>query len=332
MPRVFVGKTDGDLAYRMREGLDWINWKEAIPSGARVFIKPNLTFPFHKPGVTTSPEVIDLLVSILKERTPNITIGESDGGSNSWTAEEAFRGHHLPEIAQRHQVSLVNLSRSSTEEVTLPLRGGALTLELPTLLLRETDVFITVPVPKIHAMTRVSLGLKNQWGCIPAGEHRYRYHHVFDEMVCHLNRLFKTKLVVGDCTWMLTGNGPLFGEELRRDLIVVADDLGSFELTMLHLMGIQGWTVGHLSEAQGMGMAPVTLDGITFNRDWGEFRGDPFTLKRTLQNYVALAGFNSRFLTWFLYDSPLAGLIHVGLYAVKGNPIKEAIEEKEGAE
>jgi uncharacterized protein (DUF362 family) len=326
--RVYVGRLEGDLERLLRQALSWIRWEEVIPSGARIFIKPNFTFPFFKPGVTTSPIVIEALVRILRERTNRIVIGESDGGAHSWKAEEAFHAQDLPRIAKDYGVSLVNLTNTSREWVELPLRKETVRIELPSILLRETDVFITIPVPKIHCMTKVSLALKNQWGCIPGAEKRFRWHSRFDEMICVLNELFRPRLIIGDCTWMLTGNGPMFGEQIKTDMLVASDDIGAFELAMLHLMGLEKWRIGHLEEAKRRSMMPASLNQVTFNDDWRLFRSDRFFLKRTIQNWIALAGFKSRFITWFGYESPFAKLFHTVLYSIKGNPLKEALLEQ----
>jgi uncharacterized protein (DUF362 family) len=328
MSRVYVGNTSTGIEGQLRAALDWVDWRKIIPEEARVFIKPNFTFPFYRYGVTTSPAVIEALVAALRTRTSNITIGETDGGAHAWKAEEAFAGHDIPGIVERHGIASANLTTSPTEQVILPLRCGPLAIRLPRILLRETDVFITMPVPKIHAMTKVSLGFKNQWGCIPDAPRRFCYHYAFDEMIVHLNRIFRTRLVVGDCTWMLTGNGPMFGEQFRADMLVVADDLGAFELAMLHLMGLEKWKVGHIEEARRLEVVPASLESVEFNTDWRTFRTDRFFLKRTLQNYIALAGFRSRFITWMGYESPLARPLHLALYAVKGNPLKKAMEKR----
>lgn len=326
--RIFVAGTNSSLINQMRMGLEWIQWETIIKSDSRIFIKPNFTFPFYKAGVTTSPAVIEALVKILKERTSKITIGESDGGINSWSAEEAFAGHDLPGIASRHGVNVINLSKDEREIVELPLKNSTVKVLLPKTLLRNTDVFITMPVPKIHSMTKVSLGLKNQWGCLPEAGIRFRYHNRFDEMIIHINSLLKTRIVVGDCTWMLTGNGPMFGEQIKSDMLVVSNDLGAFELSMLHLMGLEKWKIGHIEMARKMGIVPLSLDNVEFNSDWHQFRSDKFYLKRTIQNYFALAGFKSSFLSWVGRESIFSGPLHNILYAIKGNKLKEAMENK----
>jgi len=75
-------------------------------------------------------------------------------------------------------------------------------VEPPVLLLREVDVFITLPVAKVHAMTGVSLGFKNQWGCQPTTM-RLRNHPQFAHKILLINRLVRPRLALFDGTWFL---------------------------------------------------------------------------------------------------------------------------------
>jgi len=325
--KVYISSINNDFQKQILAAFEWIGWKRIIKKDSRVFIKPNFTFPFYKPGITTSPRMIEAILSVLSQRTSNISIGETDGCGGAWKVEDAFEGHDLPEICKRYNANLVNLCNCETETVEIKLKGKTIHLDLPRLLLEDTDVFISVPVPKIHCMTKVSLGLKNQWGCIPLSKKRFIYHHCFDELVCRLNKVLKTKIVIGDCMHMLTGNGPMFGDEIKMDMMVASNDLGSFELTMLKLMGLDGGDIGHINEAGRLGIIPESIDSIQFNTDWTSFVSDKFFLKRTIQNYIALVGFKSRFITWLGYESPISGLLHKVLYALKGNPLQKAVNE-----
>lgn len=325
---VFITSINDNLEKCLSRGFEWIDWESIVRPGSRVFIKPNLTFPFYKPGVSTSPEMIEAVVSVLKKRTEKIFIGESDGAGSAWTVEEAFEGHQIPRICEKHRIQMINLSVARRERVEFKLRKKTIGIDLPKPLLTDTDVFVTMPVPKIHSMTKVSLGLKNQWGCIPFPE-RFRYHAYFDELVCSLNQVVIPRIIVGDCSHMLTGNGPMFGKEVKKNMLVVSNDIGSFELTMLHVMGVSHWSIGHINVAKGMGIVPKSMDEISFNTHWGEFADEKFFLERTIQNYIALLAFRDRFLTWLGYESPVAGFLHKILYAVKGNPLREAMEQKQ---
>lgn len=123
--------------------------------------------------------MIEALIAILRSRTSKI--GESDGGSHAWLAEEAFHGHGLMEIANRYGARLINLSKMETEEAQVKIGSTTIRIRLPRLLLYDIDLFISMPVLKVHAMTVVSLGFKNQWRCIPDVK-RLRYHPEFNHL------------------------------------------------------------------------------------------------------------------------------------------------------
>src|SRR5437762_3244305 len=73
-------------------------------SATRVFIKPNFTWKKHVAGVTTSPGFLRELVHELAGRGARITIGESNGGNNLFTAEEAFREHGVYDLERAYGV------------------------------------------------------------------------------------------------------------------------------------------------------------------------------------------------------------------------------------
>ena len=313
MHRVWVSKTGEHLDRDMDAALDWLDWSSIIERDARVAIKPNFTWPLHRPGVTTSPAMIEALVRALISRTRNITIVESDGGSNAWSADEAFAGHRVPEICRRHGAHAVNLTRYPRENVETEIGGRPVTVELSRLLTRETDVFITMPVPKLHAMTGVSLGFKNQWGCLPDAK-RLRHHADFARKILAINRILKPKLAIFDGTWFLDRSGPLEGDSIRKDLLIASSDAGAGSLVCCELMGIDPRSVAHLRLAIGEGMMPSAIAEVTTNVALEAFKGPAFRLQRSWRQWLSLAAFHSRLATIALYDSPLAKPAHELLY------------------
>lgn len=282
MCKVFVAKIAGHLDRRLQEALDFVDWHRHIAPGARVFIKPNFPYPHYKPGVTTSPPFLDALLGILKTRTTNITVGESDGGYRGWPAEMAFRGHDAYDICTRHGARLVNLSKLPREAMSLPAGRGQAEIHLPALLLHEVDVFITAPVPKIHAITRFSGALKNQWGCIPDNM-RIRHHPVFDDGILALNRALKTRLVVADGTYMLDHSGLMFGNSVPMDLLLVSDSIAAHDLIACEVMRVNPWKVKDLRTARDAGMIPPRQQ-VTLNQDPSLLGDRTFRLDRTLRN------------------------------------------------
>ena len=320
MSRVFIDRQDeATLPRVMRSALDYIGWETIVPRDARVFIKPNFTYPHFKPGVTTSPVFLNALVEALLERTQRITIGESDGGSHAWTADQAFEGHGLPEMAARHGIQLLNLSRADRERTSAPVAGKQVPVELPVPLLHETDVFITVPVPKVHVMTYVSLGFKNQWGCLPDVK-RLRYHHRFPETVLAVHKLLRPKMVVFDGTYFLDRTGPMDGETVKMDLLLASDDVGAGSLACCAVMQIDPRRSPQLALARAEGLMPETLQHVTLNQPLEQFRRRRFELRRTWLHWLTLRAFRSELATHLIYDSKLAKPAHDLLYLIRGRP------------
>lgn len=329
---VYLGRlSNGKLETQIEAALGWLDWEKIVASGARVAIKPNLTWRRHIPGVTVTPDFLAAFVRVIRSRTPHILIVESDGGYHGYSAEEAFQGHGLYELAKSTGAQLLNLSRAPRERVSGAIDGRSVSLELPSTLLRETDTFITIPVPKIHAMTGVSLGFKNQWGCLP-DPMRLRLHPEFTRAILLINRVLKPRLAVFDGQWFLDKTGPMIGQAIRKDLIVASDDAGAGSLACCRIMGIDPGAVRHLALAQRESMMPPSLDEARCNEACERYFDRPFTLKRSPIQLLALAAFRSRTLNWLGYDSAFADLAHKALYRLRRNrAVAARLYGKQGA-
>ena len=322
--RVALIKIEQDLTCAIRSAMQGARLFERLTSSTRAALKPNLTYPYYKPGVTTSPQVIRETVKILREYTSHIAIVETDGGYGAWRAEEAFTGHALYEMRDEYGIEIVNLNDEPRELISF--RSGRQThqLPLPTRLLHETDLFITMPVPKIHCMTGLTLSYKNQWGCV-LDIMRLRRHYIFDDAVVAINQALKPA-VLADGTYFLDRNGPMDGDPIRMDLIIAATDAGAFDRYVATLMNFPWRRVRHLRRAVELGDMPFDLKDIEYNVPPEEARTHTFRLRRTLRNYIALIGFNSRFVTWLGYESWFGKVVlHGILYAIAGKPVKPRI-------
>jgi uncharacterized protein (DUF362 family) len=93
-PRCWVGKipSENNVTSAVEEMAEWLELGKSIPGNARIAIKPNMTYPHYREGVSTGPIIIESVVKVLRDISPNITIVESDGGSYAWPAERAFEG------------------------------------------------------------------------------------------------------------------------------------------------------------------------------------------------------------------------------------------------
>lgn len=320
MSSAFVTRVNGEFRRCLSEGLGFIGWNDFVKRDSVVFVKPNFTFPRHREGVTTSPELLERLLEIVRRRSSRVMVGESDGGNHSFKAEEAFGGHRMFEICERLGVELVSLSSVPSKFVESEIQSKKVRVKLPKMLLDEVDCFISVPVLKVHVMTGVSLGLKNLWGCYP-DTMRCLYHQDLDRKLALIAKLLDPKITLVDGLFALDGHGPMFGEPRRTDLIltsnnvVVADGLGA------RIMGVPLERARHILVAERAGLGTTDVERVRVNTDWTAFRNQ-FVIRKTLIDMASVPLFRSHLLSRFVMDSPFTSFV----YGVAGR--LRSVEEK----
>jgi uncharacterized protein (DUF362 family) len=306
--RLYLEKIGGNLRNRLENGLEFIGWDKHINKNSTAFIKPNFTFPSYKPGVTTTPEVLRAILEVLKNRAGRIIVGESDGGNNSFKADEAFQGHNMYQICQESSAELINLSKLPSTIVKEEICGKTVEVELPRLLLEEIDCFISVPVLKVHVMTTVTLSLKNSWGCVP-DTMRCLQHQDIDYKLTLIAKHLKPSIIIVDGTYALDRHGPMYGNALKTDLLLVSDNTVAADAMGARLMGFDPRRIKHIAIAEKTGLGSTGLDDLTVNAEW-QRHVKHFTVKRTLVDSASRLLFCSDALARLVMQSPLTPLIY----------------------
>ena len=326
MPIVIVNNLNDDVAglrNQLLGSFDSMGLSSDFDRSQAIFIKPNLTYPNFKAGVTTRIDFVAALVAALRNinTTTKIYIGEGEGGYNSFPMTDAMRDMGFYKIATTYSnVEIVNLSHMETRTVEVKANGKPYILSLPELFFSEIDFAITCPLPKVHCMTGITLSFKNQWGCLP-DTMRLKNHYVFDEIISQVCDVLKFRYAFLDGKYGLDNNGPMMGDPVEVNWFVASDSLGAFDRVVSGMMGFDWQRIGHLKMAEKYGFMP-TADEIQIIGDPDSLRRK-FTLKRNLWNYPALAAFHSRKLTHLFYFSMWAKLLHDVMYTFRKRPISE---------
>jgi uncharacterized protein (DUF362 family) len=306
MTRVFLERINGDLTGAVAEGLNYIGWTDIVQPGSTVFIKPNLTWPDPLPGVTTSPRFVEALLAAISQRAGRVLVGEADGGT--FPAEEAFAKHHLPELCERHGATLINLSKLPATMIRDTVDGRPIQIEASRFLLEEVDVFVTVPVLKTHVVTRVTLGLKNQWGCIPNPK-RLLYHHILDWGIVALNRAYRPQIALLDATYAMDRRGPLEGDAVPAGWLAISNNIVALDAVGCRLLGFDPQSVRHLRFAELEGLGTTDLNQIQFNQPL-----PPPIINATIQpngmDRIAIFLYKHKLLSKLVFDSPLTNLLY----------------------
>lgn len=313
-PAVYLSRLGDDYRGPLRAGLEFAGFFRRIRPGVPVVLKPNLTFPEFRPGVMTHIGCIEDLIVVLKDHTQDIVVAEGDGGGyNKFKVDEVFRRTGLTEIARRYGIRLLNLSRQPARSIRLACGKKEVNVTLPAMLLEDRSLLVTLPVPKVHCLTGVSLALKNQWGCLPDPHRRLRLHPQFDWLIWELNRALSPALVVMDGRCALNRNGPLRGDVVATNWLLVADDALTADVLGCRLLGIDPATIPHLRHALGHRPAP-NLDRIRCNADYRPLVGQSFYLRRDFWDWPGYLAFCHAWINWLGFRSPLAGFLHRVMY------------------
>jgi uncharacterized protein (DUF362 family) len=242
----------------VRKAVELSGGLDAMPAGARVFIKPNIVFwtravAFPKWGVITTSRVVEDIVILLKERgIDDITIGEGTVTMNpkdSATPAHAFETLGYGVLKQKYGIKYINVFERPFEKVDL---GDGVQLNFNTDIL-NSDFVVDLPVMKAHNQTVVSLGIKNLKGTIDIPS-RKRCHNMTPGKDLH----FWVAKLADRMPPMLTlqdgiytnerGPGP-DGRMHRSNLLVASSDVLAADLVGAKLLGYEAQNVPHLVHA-----------------------------------------------------------------------------------
>ena len=259
--------SEENLLNELENGLKFINSNEIIGNNFIIFIKPNLTDYVHKPGITTTPFMIEKVIELFSPLVKKIYVGESDGGNYSFSADTSLKNHGVFDVAKRFSnVEVVNLSKLPRKQITEIVCGKEVWVDLPDLLINDIDLLVSVPVLKSHAMTHGTFSIKNLWGCYP-DPMRVLYHKNLDYKLALINKVVKNKIQIIDGFWALDGHGPMEGTPVKTNKILISNDPVAVDSSAAYLMNLDKSKIGHLGVAEQFGLGVSDINKIQFNKD-----------------------------------------------------------------
>jgi len=248
---VAIKKVRHNVAIAVADAMDTAGVETHIPRSSTVFLKVNLGWDLFIPGSVTNPAVFEGVVLRLKDHAAKLYVVESDQVLEN--VEKAYRESRIREIAERHGVSWINLSRRPRIIRHIPENRVIQDVPIPDIL--DQGIVVTLPVMKTHAKTTVSLSLKNQWGCLP--KFRHQYHLCLTEAIADVNAALNVRFAVMDGTIALEGNGPKSGRPREEGLIGAGADLIEVDSVFARLMGFDPRKIPHLVEAERRGLGRI---------------------------------------------------------------------------
>jgi uncharacterized protein (DUF362 family) len=251
----------------VRELLENCRWRDLVPTGSSVVIKPNLCTERREQIHTanTSIGVLRAVCEVLRERTNRITIVESNGAR--YPAEAAFENNGVYALAAELDLKVLNLSNDelvTIDDSRLAGFGMARTW-------LEADVFVTLPVLKTHGTTVFTGALKNQWGCIPRYD-RILLHKHLHELICKVNAIRPVTLALMDGLVGMQGRGPINGYPIDLNVLLASSDPVALDATAMRLIGLEPATSRHVVDAEKIGLGAMSEPKIAVDGPFAELR------------------------------------------------------------
>ena len=254
--KAVIVRVDEDIegaVNRSIELLGGLNFKK----DASVVIKPNVCYHKNVENmVITDPRVLEAIINIVKRRTKNVIIVESD--SRSGTADERVTKSGVMDVIEKCNVEFLNLSEDNFEEREV----GGLTLRIPKTVL-EADFFINTPKVKtcIIEHTFITIAMKNMFGIL-ANKKKPGLHSQLMEILVFLNRAIRQDLLIVDGIVGMQGLGPIQGEPVNLGLIISGLNPVTVDAVCCHIMGISPYGVEPLWKAYKAGVGEINMERI----------------------------------------------------------------------
>jgi len=235
------------------EMLGGLNFKK----NASVVIKPNVCSHKNVDNmIITDPRVLEAIINIVKPRTKNIIVVESD--NNSGTADERVTKSGVMDLIEKCNVEFLNLSEDDFEEREV----GGLTIQIPKTVLKA-DFFINAPKVKTCDIehTFITIAMKNMFGTL-ANRNKPKLHPQLMEILVFLNRTIRQNLIIVDGIVGMQGLGPCHGTPVNLGLIVSGLNPVTVDAACCHIMGINPYAVEPLWKAYKVGVGEINIDKI----------------------------------------------------------------------
>jgi len=224
---------------------------------ASVVIKPNVCY--HKNienMIITDQRVLESIINMVKRKTKNVTVVESD--SRSGTADERMTKSGIMDLIEKCDVKFLNLSEDDFEEHEV----AGLTVQIPKTAL-NADFFINIPKVKTCNIehTFITIAMKNMFGVL-ANKEKPKLHSKLMEILVFINHTIRQNLIVVDGIVGMQGLGPIQGTPVNLNLIISGLNPVTVDTVCCHVMGINPYAVETLWKAYKTGVGEVDINEI----------------------------------------------------------------------
>lgn len=244
--RVDETQTDKEIARSLKLLMKKLGGvKRYVKPGQTVVIKPNIVSDHglkdgvYNGGVVTDIRLISALVDMLLPVAGQIIIAEGSSINRSETSKLfSLYGYDRLVDTVNGKVRLVDLNNDELVEKKVP-RGKRMFARRIPVTLEQADVFINVPVMKIHFAAKVSLCIKSLQGTVPPLEKYMTHFFGLWQNLVNIHHLLKPQLWIIDGITAQEDFGPLSGTPKPMYLLIGGTNPVAIDAVGMRIMGME---------------------------------------------------------------------------------------------
>jgi len=215
-----------------------------------VLLKPNLVEYFDSHKVNTNPAMVAAAADAFRSLGAREVI-VAEGPGHRRDTEILLEQSGLDYVIKSSKLKFVDLNLDDTAKIKLPFNQTLLhQMYFPKTVL-GADVVVSMPKLKTHHWVGVTLSLKNMFGTVPSviyGWPKNVLHwHGIESSVVDINTALKPSFAIIDGIEGMEGNGPLAGDTVKSNVIIMGTNLTAVDATATRLMGLRPEKVTYLT-------------------------------------------------------------------------------------
>ncbi len=270
---------------------------DLLVSGCTVLLKPNLlssTIGPERP-VNTHPAVVRAVAEYIAERGCRLQIGDSCGRVGPGATGNALEVSGVRQLADEVGAEVVDFDRQPIEGVEHSDTDVLPRFDLCRAVL-DADVVVNLPKLKTHALTYLTGGVKNIFGCVPGKGKKIVHLHApkpaaLAEAVVEVFSRVRPQLTLMDGIVAMEGRGPNGGDAREVGVLLASRDavaldavaaavcaFDAADVPTTQLAARRGLGVGDLARIEVVGEAISDVLVRDFKRPFGRGRSLVFAL------------------------------------------------------
>lgn len=282
---VFIAKAasyNSSLSNVLLEGLSQLGVNQDQITGKRVLLKPNLVEPHPTSAhINTHPMVVAAAIEAFKTLgASEVFVAEGSGHRMDTMLILEMTGYQA--MLNQQRTSFSDLNRS---EVFLKNNLGTFSNIRHWLLpieLKKADFIVSMAKLKTHHWVGATLSMKNLFGIMPGAHYGWPKNvlHMagIENCILDINATVQPHLAIVDGIVGMEGDGPIMGEPVNSNVLVIGRSMPAVDATCARIMGINPEKIGYLSVANKI-LGPIKESQI-------EQRGEPIQAMK--KNFVLL--------------------------------------------